>query len=184
MATEKKLNVDETTGEVIETPADVTPAKTVPAKDSDLDFAFNVAQSVDATDAEVEAAASEWKFPGIRVTRSPFTHKGKKMFSYAANMNLKLSNGTVYQLTCELRSTDRKNASNYEKLDAIWAMLPKDQTYMLLGFQYVEYYHSYNLCVQIEDNGIPLRVSLSPRDAKSADDLASMISYLRKRELL
>lgn len=183
MATEKKMTVDETTGEVVEPAAKVIPVRTELTQ-AELDFAFNVASTEENENGEPVVPQSEWKFPGLRVTRSTFTYKGKQMYSYAVNMMLKLSSGAVHKLTCELRSSDRKNASNYEKLDTIWGMLPKDKQYMLLGFQFVEYTNSYNLCVQIEDNGIPLRVSLTPRDGKSRDDLSSMIAFLQQNNKL
>ena len=183
MATEKKTTVDESTGEVFETSAaNAAPVKNE-MKQDELDFAFNVSMG-ENENGEAVVAPSEWKFPGLRVTRSTFTYKGNQMFSYSVNMNFKLSNGNTHKLTCELRSSDRKNASNYEKLDMIWGMLPADKQYMLLGFQYVDYTKSYNLCVQIEDNGIPLRVSLTPRDSKSRDDLSTMIAYLQKKDML
>ena len=187
MAKEKELTVNETTGEVVEVSAlnAFSSANGSVAEDSELDFAFRVEQEPNAPEGEVAVSTSEWKFPGLRVTRNQFVNKdGKKMYSYAAHLNLKLSNGQVYQLTCELRSSDQKNARNYEKLDMIWSMLPKEQDYMFLGFQYVDYTRSYNLCVQIEDNGIPIRVSLTPRDAKSRDDLGSMISFLKQHNKL
>ncbi len=183
MANEKKTIVNEATGEVTEIPvSNALPAGSVPAM-ADLDSVFNVVSMDDVSD-EAVTTDSEWKFPGLRVTRSQFKYKEKTMFSYAVNMNLPLSTGGVHALKCELRSSDRKNIHNYEKLDAIWAMLPKDQTYLLLGFQYVEYTRSYNLCVQVVDDGIPLRVSLLPRDGKSRDDLGTMIAFLQKRGLL
>lgn len=186
MAKEKMI-VNEETGEVLENVGTTvqTEGAAPVTNTSELDsmFEFETEQEEEEI-AEVAAPVSDWKFPGIRVKRTPFQHDGKILHSYAARMKLKLSNGAVHELVCELRSADKKNRGSYEKLDVIWNMLPKDQPYMLLGFRWVEYSGNYELCVQIEDNGIPLRVSLSPRDGKSRDDLSSMIACMKQKNLL
>ena len=105
------------------------------------------------------------------------------MYSYVAKMRipLKRPNGEVVQRVAEveLRVADKKNRDSYEDLDFLFADLPEDRKYFLLGFRYVEYSKSYSYCVQNVYDGVPVTVSLVPRDVRSQDNMKTIITQLR-----
>ena len=152
--------------------------------DFDLNSMFEVAGE-DVTEEEQEIApVSDWKFPGVRVTRSPFSYKGRTCYSYLAKANIPW-NGEKVLVEAELQSPDRKNPDTYTKLDLLFDKLPKDQKYLLLGFQYDEYRRTYSYCVESADaSGVVLRVTLQPRNATSRDNLSTVIGVLKQRGLL
>ncbi len=162
-----------------------------PVTDAELDDAFAFeAGDVESDDEAAEVSQGKWKFPGVRVQRTPFVSKGKRMYSYETQMKIGLGvkdadgNERKHILRAEFRVADKKNRDAYEALDLLFLDLPKDQNYLLLGFQYQEYSKSYNYCVQRVFNDIPMIVSLVPRDVLSQNALTSMIAYLQRRGLL
>ena len=116
------------------TDQEVNKALAVAASDFDLNSMFEVAAD-DATEEELEIApVTDWKFPGVRVTRSPFIYKGRTCYSYLVKTNIPW-NGEKVLVEAELQSPDRKNPDTYTKLDLLFDKLPKDQKFLLLGFQ-------------------------------------------------
>lgn len=154
------------------------------ASDFDVNSMFEVAGE-DVTEGEQEIApVSDWKFPGVRVTRSPFSYKGRTCYSYLVKANIPW-NGEKVIVEAELQSPDRRNPDTYTKLDLLFDKLPKDQKYLLLGFQYDEYRRTYSYCVESADaSGVVLRVTLQPRNATSRDNLCTIIGVLKQRGLL
>ena len=171
-------------------PADLSAAVTgqevnkAMANAADLESMFDVVEE-DASDVELEVAApADWKFPGVRVTRSPFSYKGRTCFSYHVKANIPW-NGEKIPVEAEMQSPDRRNPDTYTKLDLLFDKLPKDQKFLLLGFQYDEYRRTYSYCVESADpSGVVLRVTLQPRNATARDNLSTIIGVLRQRGLL
>lgn len=166
--------------------ASVTGQETKKALDAaatsfDVDSMFEVSEE-DMTEVSLEdvPVESEWKFPGVKVVRSPFMYKGRTCYSYLVKANI-LWNGETVQIEAEMQSPDRRNPDTYTKLDLLFDKLPKDQKFLKLGFQYDEYRRTYSYCVESADaSGVVLRVTLQPRNATARDNLGTIIGVLKQ----
>ena len=147
-------------------------------------FAISQEEMTEAPLDDEVVSNAEWKFPGLLVFREPFKYNGRTCYSYKTKMNM-LWNGKKTPLEAEMNSADRKNPDSYGKLDMLFDALPEDKRVLKLGFQYADYSKTYSYCVQLEDdNGIPMRVTLQPRNATARDNLATMIAVLKQKNLL
>jgi len=165
--------------DLVNTPAPVT--------DSELDDEFAIDSDLgdELDDETLVSSNNDWKFPGPRVARLPFMSNGRRMYSYHTQLRhrsgKKNLDGSDHYLIlrAELRVADKKNRDAYDLLDLLFQDLPQDQNYLLLGFQYQDFTKNYIYSVRREINGVPVSVSLVPRDSLSRDNLQSMIVKLK-----
>lgn len=154
------------------------------ANDLDALFAFESEEALNDGE-EPTRKEGEWVYPGPRLTREPFQYNGRTLYAYNVQMRIRVAGSDEpLKLRASLVPRDNKNRESYERLEMFFAMQPPEKRYLMLGFQYQEFTRSYNYSVEAEVGGVPLRVSLKPRNEQNKNDLNSIVAELRRQGLL